>query len=240
MARKTIEELSTDYSYLVVDTCAFISEYGHPISKDYFGPGKKIGHLAHEISSIRFFNTFLNNYGNLYTTSEVTDELTALRVRGSKKRDIRKQNRFRTYREKRRLHESTQELISRHDNSIFGDLQEKRYELASLLRDFANNLVLKGRVLNFVGEERPIYEDLASQNSFLRRRFNLDETGFSLLVSSGFLALNRGKVCLLTSDSRLFDASHFFANNNLSFKGNYCTFMRDKFNSFVDNLPNQN
>ncbi|MEK6945280.1 MAG: hypothetical protein AABW63_00625 [Nanoarchaeota archaeon] len=240
MTNKTIEELSKEYNYLVVDTCAFISEYGHPISRDHAGVNQKIKHIGHEISSIQFFNKFLNGYGNLYTTSEVIDELTAYRVRGSRKKDIRKQNRLKTYREKRKLHQSTQELIARDSSSIFGELQSERYDLSKLLRAFTNELVLRGRVLNFVGEEQAIYNDLESQNSFLRERFNLDDTSFNLLMSSGLLALNRGKVCLITSNSQLFEASHFFAHNNLSFKENYRTFVRDKFNSFADSLSAQN
>ncbi|MEK6918016.1 MAG: hypothetical protein AABW51_03640 [Nanoarchaeota archaeon] len=229
--RKTLEQLSSEYDYLVIDTCALSRPYGILIAKpSETGLDKKIPQIEVEIESSEFFNNFVSRGSNLYTTDDVVEELKSWKK--FRKSDVKRLNRLRSAAMKQNFTRERElaEYIKKSGSTR--ELGVKLHEREKSHKRLLSNLTNSDRIIYFVGEEILFFEALMSQYSFLSKQYGITEVDLKLLMSAGLLALKKGKTCLITNDSGIIKSGYAFVINAQLNEGSLSFYIRDEMRSF--------
>lgn len=190
-----LEKISKRYKFLFIDTCSLLSD-ASSFYRENRTIQEKIEEGKSQVASANFFLDFLNQEGNLYTTSRILEEYS-VQFRPTKKKRIKADNRKDSYLNKIGLKLSERDLEGR---SFKQASENSRMELNKAKSKLEEAFICKSKVILLNEEEKRIYSGLESRYSWLRRKFDLSDTDFEFLLFGRIISYNRGPTAILSTD----------------------------------------
>ncbi|MBI4116430.1 hypothetical protein HY449_01660 [Candidatus Pacearchaeota archaeon] len=172
----TLDELVSAYKIVLFDTSSILGylnrkERGVSISD-------KINKSCFNLENTDFLHRYAEN-GHIYLTPEVVSESLANNSYSVKKR-IRRRS-------------------SHHDSESL-ELIRLRGKCLRSLRRFVNSVELNQNIVVLNAEESEIYSNLKSKFNFIKSKYSLSETDFSIVLSGIVLSQKRGLTAIVSND----------------------------------------
>ena len=178
--RRTLEEISERYPFILVDTSTLSwSSFGNiKTGLDFEG----IMSISEDkIKSAIFFKEFLEGGKNFYVTQFILREYDHTSHYPYSKIIKKRKN------------------ISRKGLELYRKKREESREIGKLVRAFEEN----GGILELDEDERKLYGQMSRKYSFLKRKRDISEADYDFLISGVVVSMKRDLTSLVSNDFKI-------------------------------------
>jgi len=207
MAFLTLDKLCQDFQIILLDASAincFLECRGAQSEK----LKERINYAIEEKNSVIFFRKYFNKENNFLITSLIFDELD--------------------YKE----NFSIRETLAKYDFLTISEKEKEYYRESCAYKKEINKLLKiikkKEKILNFNQYEKKEYFCSFERNFYLKKRHNLSDPDYDMLISGAVLSKLRGKTAILSNDFPLLCSYKSLVYEEKLNTENYGFFLRPK------------